>query len=265
MLTNITQAQSCEGRVLSLISDAARFALHNRHTIENAPLQAYVSALILSPINSMIRKEFSHEEPTWVKPKPIIESTWSPCTQTLEGHSDSVHSVAFSPNGQQIASGSRDGTIKVWDGESGACSQTLEGRRNYTDDIVAVETSSTSHFRVLANKGWIGIATRQNSSRPYSRYIADRQHTTAAKDDRNNYESAYRYGNGLSTDTRWIFRHEQNILWLPPDYRPSSSAVWCFPSQASTASCGLFKSTVALGCPSGRVIVLGLVDDGSPL
>jgi WD40 repeat protein len=32
----------------------------------------------------------------------------------LRGHTDYVHSVAFSPDGKQIASGSADGTVKIW-------------------------------------------------------------------------------------------------------------------------------------------------------
>lgn len=34
--------------------------------------------------------------------------------RTLEGHTDFVHSVEFSPDGQTLASGSEDGTIKLW-------------------------------------------------------------------------------------------------------------------------------------------------------
>jgi WD40 repeat protein len=34
---------------------------------------------------------------------------------TLEGHSDYVRSVAYSPNGKHIASGSDDKSVKVWD------------------------------------------------------------------------------------------------------------------------------------------------------
>jgi len=34
---------------------------------------------------------------------------------TLTGHSDSVVSVSFYPDGRTLASGSRDGTIKLWD------------------------------------------------------------------------------------------------------------------------------------------------------
>ena len=32
----------------------------------------------------------------------------------LEGHSEAVHSVAFAPNGELIASGSADRTVRLW-------------------------------------------------------------------------------------------------------------------------------------------------------
>ena len=34
--------------------------------------------------------------------------------RTFEGHTDWVNSVAFSPDGKLLASGSDDGTIKLW-------------------------------------------------------------------------------------------------------------------------------------------------------
>ena len=37
----------------------------------------------------------------------------------FSGHSDSVNSVAFSPDGQHIVSGSQDQTICVWDAMTG--------------------------------------------------------------------------------------------------------------------------------------------------
>jgi WD40 repeat protein len=36
------------------------------------------------------------------------------CVATLEGHSGSVKSVAISPDGRRVVSGSGDGTLKLW-------------------------------------------------------------------------------------------------------------------------------------------------------
>ena len=39
--------------------------------------------------------------------------------RTLYGHINSVHSVAWSSDGNRIASGSDDSTIKIWDANTG--------------------------------------------------------------------------------------------------------------------------------------------------
>jgi len=38
---------------------------------------------------------------------------------TLKGHADGVHVVAYSPDGKTLASGSYDGTMKLWEVGSG--------------------------------------------------------------------------------------------------------------------------------------------------
>ena len=55
---------------------------------------------------------------------------------TLQGHSYSVRSVSFSPDGTKVASGSNDKTVKLWDVTSGECLQTLEGHSDYCEQCV---------------------------------------------------------------------------------------------------------------------------------
>ena len=79
------------------------------------------------------------------KPTPKVETLTPSSTektlqlqQTLTGHSKSVYSVAYSPNGQTLASGSWDNTIKLWNVKTGNLLQTLEG---HSKDISSVAYS----------------------------------------------------------------------------------------------------------------------------
>ena len=74
----------------AIVYDAKRFILSNRSCIEKASLQSYVSALVFSPEQSMIRNQYLDQFPTWIKRPSVIEDNWSSLLQTLENHFERV-------------------------------------------------------------------------------------------------------------------------------------------------------------------------------
>ena len=59
------------------------------------------------------------------------------------GHSESVDSVSFSPDGKYIASGSLDYTVKLWEVESGKEIRTFTG---HTYDVRSVSFSPDGKY-----------------------------------------------------------------------------------------------------------------------
>jgi WD40 repeat protein len=57
-------------------------------------------------------------------------------TVRLSGHTDSVHSVAFSVNGLLLASASRDRTVRIWEVAAAKCVAVLTG---HTDEVFTAE------------------------------------------------------------------------------------------------------------------------------
>ncbi|WP_017318726.1 DnaJ domain-containing protein [Mastigocladopsis repens] len=56
-----------------------------------------------------------------------LPETWR-CVQTLKGHTAAVNAIAISPDGQTLASGSNDTTVKLWNLKTGTWLYTFAGQ-----------------------------------------------------------------------------------------------------------------------------------------
>ncbi|RAH57407.1 Pfs, NACHT and WD domain protein [Aspergillus piperis CBS 112811] len=111
--------------LLDFLMDAERFILQNLPIATAAPLQLYVSCLIFSPERSIIRCMFRKKVCKWILRTVGTDMEWGALLQTLE-HSNRVCSVAFSTDGQLVASGSSDKMVKVWDSFTGNLQKILD-------------------------------------------------------------------------------------------------------------------------------------------
>ncbi|PTD03479.1 Vegetative incompatibility protein HET-E-1, partial [Fusarium culmorum] len=159
--------------------------------------------------------------------------------QTLEGHTDWVISVVFSKDGTLIASGSYDSTIKIWNVATGV------NVNSFNASLATDVLSFIDHDSILVTSlGRFSVESRDASTTQPS----EREAKLDSLEVQGEVDGGLSFG--INHDRTWITAGGPDgwkVLWLPPGFRPAVSAT-------STEPRG---SVVAIGCPSGRVVVIG--------
>ncbi|EJT68346.1 hypothetical protein GGTG_14077, partial [Gaeumannomyces tritici R3-111a-1] len=171
-------------------------------------------------------------------------------------------SIAFSPDGQRLASASYDETVKLWDSATGACLQTLEG---HSDSVSSIAFSPDGQTLASASydktvKLWDAATgaclqtfegftstlsfdkTGSYLHTDFGTKLLHKQSAAGPAAFQAHLQHQDFGGIGISADGAWITRKGEHFLWLPTEYRPSGYCV---------AIAGL---TIALGCSSGTVL-----------
>jgi hypothetical protein len=88
----------------------------------------------------------------WLRPlKPVLQSQGAGLLAAGEGRADSVRAVAVTPDGRRAVSASRDGTLQVWELESGRELLTLQGHRR-AGSVRAVAVTPDGRRAVSASR-----------------------------------------------------------------------------------------------------------------
>ena len=99
----------------ALAKDGVKFI----HNLSNGPCAStphlYLSALPFAPEDSLLLKTLRGKFPCIAKVAAGHHKEWPSAQVLLQGHTNYVTSVAFSPDGTRIVSGSHDNTVRVWD------------------------------------------------------------------------------------------------------------------------------------------------------
>lgn len=116
----------------------------------------------------------------------------------LRGHSDFITVTTFDPFGRYLASGSRDGTVRIWDIKTGVATKILQGQ-----DSNPIGVTFSPDGKLLTSVWWDRIKTWEvNSGRKVkeSKLRANsRRHAASFSSDR----SLIAVGSGASVD---VFR-----------------------------------------------------------
>src|ERR1700733_1735325 len=120
----------------AITSEGSRYFNAFAYPMAQSVPHIYLSSLPFSPAESAFLQHMHNAFQNNLTVEVGRLKQWPVIRQTLTGHTTHVQSVAFSPDGTRIVSGSRDKTVRIWDAGQGALvGEPLQGHSHSVESV----------------------------------------------------------------------------------------------------------------------------------
>ncbi|KIM28356.1 hypothetical protein M408DRAFT_329451 [Serendipita vermifera MAFF 305830] len=124
---------------INLAQDALRFVLSFLAPISTSAPHIYLSALPFTPSESSLWTTVHKSFPKLIKVTEGRMKKWPRIGDLWKGHASNIIDIAYSPDGLNVASGSVDKTVRIWDASTGA--PVGEPLKGHTSSVMSVTYS----------------------------------------------------------------------------------------------------------------------------
>ncbi|KAG8724799.1 hypothetical protein FRC09_013985 [Ceratobasidium sp. 395] len=145
-LSSVSVAEECVQDCRTAANDAYRFVLSFYDAISASTPHLYVSALAFAPSDSGIAQRMRKYFPNLLRVIQGGEKVWTPCLRTISNQAPGFGPVAFSPDSRRIVLCGDDGTLHIWDAETGDAA--LEPIRGHSGRVTSVAFSPDGRWIV---------------------------------------------------------------------------------------------------------------------